>query len=233
MLTASFSSGSPPAPPSLLSLPLVRRRRNGRGARVARVSGGDLGGFYGATLGLAAWARTPRAAMPGVRATATRHAIGGCGARVRVCGAGGRGGRAVTGMSRSRVVRELAGDASERCRGGEEKRKRGGAAVGAPCRGAGDAAERSEREPGSRRLREKGESWRVGPARQLPQADGKGRVATLRDGGLGRWCWAVSCGLARGKERGRERESWAAHVGWLGLHELGRSLAIGPRELGG
>jgi hypothetical protein len=42
-------------------------------------------------LGLAARARTPRAAMPGVRAMATRHASGGCGPGVRVCGAGGRG----------------------------------------------------------------------------------------------------------------------------------------------
>jgi hypothetical protein len=57
---------------------------------------------------------------------------------------------------------------SERVRGGEEKRKRGGATVGTPCHGAGDAAEGSERQPGLRRLLEEGESWQVGPARQLP-----------------------------------------------------------------
>jgi hypothetical protein len=46
---------------------------------VARVSGGGRGGSYGAALGLVAQARTLRAAMPGVRATATWRASGGCG----------------------------------------------------------------------------------------------------------------------------------------------------------
>jgi hypothetical protein len=45
----------------------------------------------------------------------------------------GRPGRAGGyGAVAERAARELAGDASEWGRGGEEKRKRGGAAVGAP-----------------------------------------------------------------------------------------------------
>jgi hypothetical protein len=71
---SSSSSSSPPSSPLL-----VWRRRKGKGARVARVCGAATSGFYGATLGLAAWARTPRAAMPGVCAMATRRASGGCG----------------------------------------------------------------------------------------------------------------------------------------------------------
>jgi hypothetical protein len=65
--------------------------------------GGGRGVLMGAALALAAQARTPWAAMPGVRAMATRHASGGCVAGLGFGGVGGRGagkrgarGRAVT-----------------------------------------------------------------------------------------------------------------------------------------
>jgi hypothetical protein len=75
----------------------------GRGkTEAAGFWGSGLGVLKGAALGFAARARTPKAAMPGVRATATRRASGGCGAGLgfaaRAAGAregGGEGARAV------------------------------------------------------------------------------------------------------------------------------------------
>jgi hypothetical protein len=57
----------------------------------------------------------------------------------------------------------------------------------------------------------------VGPARQLPRAEGRRRGAIAREAGLGRWCWA---GSRAGKERKRERVQ-------LGLGCVGR-WAGGP-----
>jgi hypothetical protein len=86
--------GPPPLctapPPPSLSLGCGDGGRE-TGARVARVLGGGRGVLMGAALGHAARARTPRAAMPGVRATATRHASGGCDVGLGFGGVGGRG----------------------------------------------------------------------------------------------------------------------------------------------
>jgi hypothetical protein len=134
----------------------------------------------GAALGLAAWARTRRVAMPGVRATATRHSSGGCGAGLGFGDVGGRGagkrGRAggCAALSRSGDRRErLADDARERGRGGGEKRKKGGAAVG------GSVAERAMRrrraggrEPGSRAIGRKGKADGWGPPVSCPGRKG-------------------------------------------------------------
>jgi hypothetical protein len=84
--------------------------------------------------------------MPGVRATATRRASGGCGHETRVCGASGRGAGEKEG-ARGRLRCAVA-ERSERGRpvtrakaGAQAKEKKGkGAAVRAPCRGAGRAA---------------------------------------------------------------------------------------------
>jgi hypothetical protein len=82
--------------------------------------------------------------MPGVRATATRRASGGCGAGLgfaaREAGAQGKKGARVggyAGLSRSGAARGLAGDASERGHGGRERGKgrRGGYGL---CRGVGE-----------------------------------------------------------------------------------------------
>jgi hypothetical protein len=69
LLARLFSSTS-----SSLSLSRAWRRRNGTGVRGWLGFWAAAEGFYGVTQGLAARARTPKAAMPGVRAMATRRA---------------------------------------------------------------------------------------------------------------------------------------------------------------
>jgi hypothetical protein len=96
----------------------------------------------GAALGLAARDRMPRAAWPGVRATATRHSSDDCGA--------GKRGRARAVALRCRGA-EIGARGWQMTRGSgavaggrkEEKGRRGGWRL---CRGAGDAAEASGRE---------------------------------------------------------------------------------------
>jgi hypothetical protein len=142
------------------------------------------------------------ASVPQPRGTHPAAAAQGLGFAARAAGARGKKGArawAVTGLSRSGAARKLAGDASERGHGGEEKRKRGGVAVGAPCRGAGDAAEGSESEPGSRATAG-GRGKLAGGTRPSAAPGGwkvKGRDASrwwARP-----WCWAGS------RERKRER----------------------------
>jgi hypothetical protein len=121
----------------------------------------------GAALGLAARARTPRAVMPGVRATATRHASGGCGAGLGFGGVGGRGagekgaraGGRLRRLSWSGAARGLADDARVRGHGGRKEEKRGGR-LEAPIAEWGDAAEASRREPGGAGERKgKADGW--------------------------------------------------------------------------
>jgi hypothetical protein len=149
-LRCSFSFFPSPPPP------LVWRRRKGKGHGRLGFQAAASRGSYGAALGFAARARTMRAVMPGVRATATRRASGDCRCGPRVCSAGGQGAgekggraRAITlgcrgaGRRASWLVTRVSGGC-----GGRERGKGRGAAVTASCRGSGRAAEGSERSRG-------------------------------------------------------------------------------------
>jgi hypothetical protein len=172
-------------------------------------------------------ARTPRAAMPGVRAVATRRASGGCGAGLgfaaQAAGARGKKGtcaRAVTPGCRGAGRRAgLADDARERGRGGRERGKEGRGRLRPVVARRGRAATGPER------------AGRVSGRRKKGKLTGGSRPLAAPGGGEGEgsrvsWCrWAGpgSAGwLAGKKERGREIVGLRTWVGsgctsWAGF----------------
>jgi hypothetical protein len=103
------------------------------------------GGSYGAALGFAVRARTPRVAMPGVRAMATQRASGGCGAGLRFAARAVRARRRLRCSVAERVVRAgSAGDAS----GSRGTGERGSGDYDALSRGGGERRRGAERASG-------------------------------------------------------------------------------------
>jgi hypothetical protein len=82
--------------------------------------------------------------------------------------------------------------------------------------------ERATRRREARGSRDRGDCGRKGKAGGWMEREGSRRFAMVGWAGGAGLCHA---GWLAGKKEG-ERECWAAH-------ELGRSLAIGPKELGG